>query len=91
MTDCVKNLCFSGWNPPPGNRRLQGDLFYLEIETLEGLRLHVTSSPEGFYVNESTHNKFNPKAHSKFTCEYTLVGLMNQVFAIENIYWKMLK
>jgi protein TIF31 len=47
---CLKKLCFSGWNPPPGNR-LQGDFFYLEVHTLEGNTLTITATPKGFVQN----------------------------------------
>ncbi len=29
--ECVRNINFSAWNPPPGNRQLRGDLLYLEV------------------------------------------------------------
>lgn len=28
---CLKGLSFSGWNPPPGNRRLQGNGFIIKM------------------------------------------------------------
>jgi hypothetical protein len=33
---CIIGMRYSGWNPPPGARRVKGDLFYLEAQTLEG-------------------------------------------------------
>jgi protein TIF31 len=50
---CVHRIVFSGFNPPPGNRRLQGDLFYLDVTTLEGETLCITASSRGFFVNNS--------------------------------------
>lgn len=32
---CLTSLTFSSWNPVSGNRVLQGDLFYLDVTTLE--------------------------------------------------------
>ncbi len=32
--ECVRNINFSAWNPPPGNRQLRGDLLYLEVRPL---------------------------------------------------------
>ncbi len=51
---------FSGWNPPPAARRLQGDLLYLCVDTLEGRSLHVTATALGFFVNQSSDKVFNP-------------------------------
>lgn len=48
---CVKVLTLSGWNPPPGNRKMHGDLLYLYAVTLEDKKYHITASTRGFYVN----------------------------------------
>ena len=29
---CLKVLTPSGWNPPPGHRKLHGDLLYLQVQ-----------------------------------------------------------
>ena len=60
----LKVLTASGWNPPPGSRKLKGDLMYLYVVTLEERRIHITASTRGFYVNLSTDEVFNPKAAS---------------------------
>ena len=61
---CLRTLAYSGWNPPPGNRRLQGilpyvlkrlleinlvwgDLFYLEVTTLENKDIEITAWTKG--------------------------------------------
>ena len=49
---CLKQLTFSGWNPPPGKRKMKGDLMYLHIITMEDKRYHVTASTKGFFVNQ---------------------------------------
>jgi protein TIF31 len=48
---CLKVLTTSGWNPPPGPRKLHGDLLYVYVVTLEEKRFHITASTRGFYVN----------------------------------------
>ena len=44
---CLRAMALSGWNPPPGNRRLQGDLIYLVVVTAEDKKFHITSSTRG--------------------------------------------
>ena len=39
--DCVKNISASGWNPPPLNRKAQGDLMYIEVVTGEYRYRHL--------------------------------------------------
>lgn len=50
---CLKVLTMSGWNPPPGNRKMHGDLMYLYIVTVEERHVSVTASTRGFYLNQS--------------------------------------
>jgi len=81
---CVKSIIFSGWNPVPGYRRLQGDLFYLEIETLENHTHYITCSVQGFFVNSSTQSTFNPSPSHPLEAEsnqpsYTLIELLNKL------------
>jgi hypothetical protein len=57
----------------------EGDIFYLEVETLEGQSSHITSCPEGFYVNETQGNKFNPAINRKYGMHHTLAGLLSHV------------
>lgn len=49
---CLKVLTMSGWNPPPGNRKMHGDLMYLFIVTVEERHVSVTASTRGFYLNQ---------------------------------------
>lgn len=58
-SDTIKSLAVSGWNPPPPERKLQGDLMYIEAITEEGT-FHITAVPSGFYVSKSTRNHFDP-------------------------------
>ncbi|KAG7224622.1 hypothetical protein INR49_011375 [Caranx melampygus] len=76
---CLRVLTTSSWNPPPGNRKMHGDLMYLNVLTMEDRELNITSSTRGFYLNQSTAFNFNPKpATPKILC-HSLVDLLNQV------------
>lgn len=57
---CIKSIVFSGYNPPPGPRKLAGDLLYLEVTTADSAVFHVTAHVNGFYVNRSTATTFDP-------------------------------
>ena len=49
-------IMFGGFHPPPANRRIFGDLAYLEV-TLPGASkdvVHITAVPSGFYVNKTS-------------------------------------
>lgn len=77
---CLKVLTTSGWNPPPGSRRMHGDLMYVFIITLEDKRVHVTASSRGFYVNQTTEEEFNPKpAAAGAHLSHSLVDLLAQI------------
>jgi protein TIF31 len=78
VRECVRNITFSAWNPPPGNRRLRGDLLYLEVSTLEGNQLHITSSVDGFFVNQSSSVRFDPSAAESSYKSHTLVDLLKK-------------
>ncbi|XP_077511664.1 clustered mitochondria protein homolog isoform X2 [Amblyomma americanum] len=75
----LKVLTTSGWNPPPGPRKLHGDLVYLYVVTLEDKRYHITASTRGFYINESTEEEFNPRPCSPKHVYHSLVDLLSQV------------
>ncbi|KAL7997250.1 putative clustered mitochondria protein [Plasmopara halstedii] len=61
---CVKSIVFSGFNPPPGPRKLAGDIFYLEVILAgDNMLHHITAHVDGFYVNRSTASKFDPRPH----------------------------
>ncbi|XP_041348382.1 clustered mitochondria protein homolog isoform X2 [Gigantopelta aegis] len=76
---CLKVLTYSGWNPPPGNRRMHGDLLYLYVVTLEDKKYHVTASTRGFYLNQSTEDEFNPKAAQPKYLSHSLIDLLNLI------------
>ncbi|KAK2828215.1 hypothetical protein Q5P01_019249 [Channa striata] len=76
---CLRVLTMSSWNPPPGNRRMHGDLMYLTVLTMEDRELNITSCTRGFYLNQSTAFNFNPKpAVPKLLC-HSLVELLSQI------------
>ncbi len=78
---CLKQLTFSGFNPPPGPRKMKGDLMYLHIITSEDKRFHLTASTKGFFVNQSTDDTFNPKADNQHKIHHSLVDLLNALSA----------
>ncbi|CAK4085469.1 unnamed protein product [Aphanomyces euteiches] len=60
LPKCIESIIVSGFNPPPGPRKLAGDLCYLEVTLTDGKVLHVTAHVAGFYVNKSSGKKFDP-------------------------------
>ncbi|XP_078600171.1 clustered mitochondria protein homolog isoform X2 [Branchiostoma floridae x Branchiostoma japonicum] len=79
---CLKVLTASGWNPPPGNRKMHGDLMYLSVVTAEDKHFHLTASTRGFFVNQSTQETFNPKPASPKCSAHSLIELLNQISPI---------
>lgn len=81
---CLNGVVYSSWNPPPATRAMQGDLMYLEVHTLDDGVLHITSTPAGFYVNNTSHNGFDPRpaANCHFSHEllYTLLSASPSFF-----------
>ena len=69
-TEC--KITYSGFNPPPSNRKILGDLAYLEITPPKYPNeavFFVTCIPNGFYVNNTiSHEKFDPTPSSKDPC-----------------------
>uniref|UniRef100_A0A8C1TNH3 Clustered mitochondria protein homolog n=1 Tax=Cyprinus carpio TaxID=7962 RepID=A0A8C1TNH3_CYPCA len=78
---CLKVLTMSGWNPPPGNRKMHGDLMYLYIVTVEDRHVSITASTRGFYLNQSTTYVFNPKPANPSFLSHSLVELLSQISA----------
>ncbi|CAJ0943056.1 unnamed protein product, partial [Mesorhabditis belari] len=74
------NLSLSSYNPPIGPRKLKGDLLYIDVETVEKRRVHITSSVKGFYVNASTDEIFRPTPSTQLkTVYHSLVELLSAV------------
>ncbi|XP_020284197.1 clustered mitochondria protein homolog isoform X1 [Pseudomyrmex gracilis] len=76
---CLKVLTTSGWNPPPGHRKLHGDLMYLHVVTLEDKQYYLTACARGFFVNQSTKEVFNPKPAVPSHLCHSLIELLNQL------------
>ncbi|XP_012523239.1 clustered mitochondria protein homolog [Monomorium pharaonis] len=76
---CLKVLTTSGWNPPPGHRKLHGDLMYLHVVTLEDKQYYLTACARGFFVNQSTKEVFNPKPATPSHLCHSLIELLNQL------------
>ncbi|KAL6728113.1 hypothetical protein Aduo_009918 [Ancylostoma duodenale] len=76
----IRNLGISPFNPPPGHRKMKGDVLYLFVDTVEKRRLHITCCTKGFFVNSSTDEVFNPAPsnQNKAIC-HSLVDLLNVV------------
>lgn len=75
----LKVLTTSAWNPPPGPRKLHGDLMYLYVVTMEDKRFHISACPKGFYINQSTDDVFNPKPDNPSHLSHSLIDLLSQI------------
>ncbi|XP_065214882.1 clustered mitochondria protein homolog isoform X2 [Planococcus citri] len=76
---CIKVLTTSGWNPPPGFRKMHGDLLYLYAITLEDKHYHITACTRGFFVNQSTEELFDPKPQIPHHLYHSLIELLSQI------------
>ncbi|CAF3343891.1 unnamed protein product [Rotaria sp. Silwood1] len=76
---CLKVLSYSGWNPPNGSRKLHGDLMYLQVTTCEEKSFHITACTKGFYVSQTTDEKFIPKPVQPKSIFHSLVDLLNNI------------
>ncbi|CAF2337641.1 unnamed protein product [Rotaria sp. Silwood2] len=76
---CLKVLSYSGWNPPNGSRKLHGDLMYLQVTTCEEKSFHITACTKGFYVSQTTDEKFIPKPVQPKAIFHSLVDLLNNI------------
>lgn len=76
-SDFLKHFSISPWNPPTRNRQLVGDIIYVELTTVEGKNLNITCSRKGWYVNNSTADKFDPT--SKHQIFHSLISLLSHV------------
>eukprot|EP00742_Colponemidia_sp_Colp-10_P008460 GILJ01009165.1.p1 GENE.GILJ01009165.1~~GILJ01009165.1.p1 ORF type:complete len:1352 (+),score=315.80 GILJ01009165.1:74-4057(+) len=81
VIQCLISIGLSGWNPPTGNRKLQGDLLYLQVRTLENQEFHITSHTNHFFINETqSSHTLKPQPSSANPCfSHTLVGLLEQI------------
>lgn len=58
---CLKSLSLSPWNPAPPETKRQGHLLYLNVVSLEAESIHITSTVAGYFANNSTSTKFDPR------------------------------
>lgn len=78
--ECIKSLTLSGWNPVPHRQKLKGDLLYLAVTTLEGEIIHITASIKGFFVNNSSNNKYDPSpSNTKRASAHSLITLLQKI------------
>lgn len=69
----------SGFHPPPADRRLLGDLAYIEFVSTSPSKgsneevIHVTASATGFYLNQSAGTKFDPSPAKDPCFSHTLL------------------
>jgi protein TIF31 len=77
----IKSISLSPWHPPPYHLRTKGHLLYLIVVTNEGEQYHITSHISGFFVNRSSHNKFDPfpKQAPKNFSEHSLLTLLRKI------------
>lgn len=75
---CIKSIVFSGYNPPPGPRKLAGDLFYLEVTTPDNATYQITAHVNGFYVNRSSMTTFDPLPQKNSAQSHLLVDVLSQ-------------
>ncbi|XP_051777330.1 clustered mitochondria protein homolog [Erpetoichthys calabaricus] len=76
---CLLSLIVSQWSPPPGNRKLHGDLLYLTVRTIEGRSVDITACARGFYVNRSSLDTFDPTMASPGLLSHSLSDLLSQL------------
>ncbi|VDO97859.1 unnamed protein product [Heligmosomoides polygyrus] len=74
----IRNMGISSFNPPPGHRKVKGDVLYIYVDTVEKRRLHITCCTKGFFVNSSTDEVFNAQPSNQNKAIYhSLVDLLN--------------
>ncbi|KAL8062101.1 hypothetical protein ABFX02_02G124300 [Erythranthe guttata] len=76
---CVESIVFSSFNPPPSQRRLYGDLIYLDVVTLEGNKYCITGTTKAFYVNSSAGSILDPRPNKAALEATSLVGLLQKI------------
>ncbi|AEO69175.1 uncharacterized protein THITE_2119285 [Thermothielavioides terrestris NRRL 8126] len=79
----VKQISLSPWNPPPAQWRQKGHLLYISVTTNEGEQYHVTGHVGGFFVSNSSKDKFNPtpRSDAKAASAHSLFSLLEKISA----------
>jgi len=77
----VKLITLSPWNPPPAPWRQKGHLLYLAVTTNEGEQLNITAHVGGFFVSNSSKDRFNPTARTdaKGASAHSLFSLLGKI------------
>ena len=78
----VRGIALSAWNPPPYYLKQKGHLLYIQIQTLEGETVHITSHVSGFYVNKSTSTTFDPSpklVNGKKIHQHSLLNILPEI------------
>lgn len=78
----VKSIALSPWNPPPYHLKQKGHLLYIQVQTLEGETIHITSHVSGFFINKSTSTAFDPSPkllNGKKTQQHSLLNLLADI------------
>uniref|UniRef100_A0AAR2ISD0 Clustered mitochondria protein homolog n=1 Tax=Pygocentrus nattereri TaxID=42514 RepID=A0AAR2ISD0_PYGNA len=73
---CLKVLTMSGWNPPPGNRKMHGDLMYLSCVFVS---IFISYISHLYTTQGSTTYTFNPKPANPSFLSHSLVELLSQI------------
>lgn len=74
--ELIHFLELSGFNPPPHQAQFAGDFFYIHLKTLENVDLHITACANGFYVNQSKINCYNPAIQNGKQTYISLLDLL---------------
>lgn len=72
----VKSIFASGWNPVPPQRKLRGDLLYIEVVTSNEGTLYITAVPAGFYLNKSNRSHFDPNPATNHCFSHELLDTL---------------
>lgn len=79
----LRSLYISQWSPADISRKLAGDLFYLQVQTLEGEIFNITSHVSGFFVNNCSNTKFDSSVHflnaGRESKNYSLISLLKSL------------
>lgn len=64
LTEIIKSVSLSSYNPPPLNRKALGDLLYVEVNIADEGIIFITATSSGFFVNNSNRTTFDPRPSS---------------------------
>ncbi|ODV62980.1 translation initiation factor 3 subunit CLU1 ASCRUDRAFT_27431, partial [Ascoidea rubescens DSM 1968] len=88
LKPALKNIFLSSWNPPSSYFKLRGHLLYLTIQTLENETYHVTSSINGFFVNNCSSNNFDPTIKKTSVKKNSLIKSHSLISLVRSISLK---